>query len=113
MKIVQVSGGKEGPEVLDQSGNRLTPLPRNKKIDLHDTDAVRRELAAVYRDARAGKIATSDATRLGYLLNLLLRAFEPTDSKKIDQHLSLDMSALTDEELVNLEDLIRKCRSTG
>lgn len=46
------------------------------KIDLRDTRAIRRELANVYRDARAGKIETQDATRLGYLLNLLGQALE-------------------------------------
>ena len=54
-------------------------LPASKptpKINLQDARAIRRELAAVYRDARAGKIETQDATRLGYLLNLLGQALE-------------------------------------
>jgi len=46
------------------------------KINLQNAAAIRRELAAVYRDARAGKIETQDATRLGYLLNLLGQALE-------------------------------------
>lgn len=55
----------------------LLPSGRSTpKINLHDAAAIRRELAAVYRDARAGKIETQDATRLGYLLNLLGQAHE-------------------------------------
>lgn len=50
-----------------------TPPP---KINLQNAAAIRRELAAVYRDARAGKIETQDATRFGYLLNLLGQAYE-------------------------------------
>jgi hypothetical protein len=55
------------------------PPQPGPKIDLRDPHAVRRELAAVYRDARAGHLDASAATRLGYLLSLLLRAFETTE----------------------------------
>jgi hypothetical protein len=54
-------------------------LPPVSKIDLRDPHAVRRELAAVYRDARSGRMDSAVATRLGYLLSLLLRAFETTE----------------------------------
>ena len=55
----------------------LLPASRSTpKINLQNAAAIRRELAAVYRDARAGKIETQDATRLGYLLNLLGQALE-------------------------------------
>lgn len=55
----------------------LVPAGRSTpKINLQNAAAIRRELAAVYRDARAGKIETQDATRLGYLLNLLGQAHE-------------------------------------
>ena len=40
------------------------------------THAVRRELAAVYRDMRANRILPTDGTRLAYVLDLLRRAFE-------------------------------------
>ena len=33
-------------------------------------------MASLYRDARTGKIETQDATRLGYLLDLLRKSFE-------------------------------------
>lgn len=54
----------------------LITLPPVTKINLHDAHAIRRELASVYRDMRAGKVETQDGTRLGYMLNLLLRAYE-------------------------------------
>jgi hypothetical protein len=59
------------------SSAELLPVSRSTpKINLQNAAAIRRELAAVYRDARAGKIETQDATRLGYLLNLLGQAYE-------------------------------------
>ena len=38
------------------------------KINLHDAAHIRREMAAIYRDMRAGKIETQDGTRLAYVL---------------------------------------------
>lgn len=60
-------------------GHDLTPRP---KIDLRDAHAIRRELGAVYRDCRAGRIPTQDGTRLGYLLDLLRRAVESADMQE-------------------------------
>ena len=60
----------------DRKGEVVTLLPHSKRINLHDSHAIRRELAAVYRDMRSGKIETQDGTRLGYVLNQLLRAYE-------------------------------------
>lgn len=61
------------PQVIDESGNIATPSPR---IDLHDAHAIRRELGAVYRDMRAGRIATQDGTRLAYVLDMMRKAYE-------------------------------------
>jgi hypothetical protein len=66
---------KREPETFDGEGKSLAPTPP-AKIDLHDARAIRRELASVYRDARAGIIEVQDATRLGYLLDLLRKAYE-------------------------------------
>lgn len=57
------------------SGNVLT-LPPRPKVDLHDGHAIRRELATLYRDARAGRVDTRDATRLAYILDMLRKAYE-------------------------------------
>ena len=57
--------------------NNITLLPAsNKKIDLHDVHAVRREIGAVYRDMRRGRIESQEGTRLVYVLNVLLKAHE-------------------------------------
>ena len=57
-------------------GEGTTPLP---KIDLRDAHAIRREMATVYRDARAKRIGTQDGTRLAYMLNMLRQAVETSD----------------------------------
>lgn len=46
------------------------------KIDLRNAEAIRREMAAVYRDMRSGKIETQDGTRLVYVLTALRQAYE-------------------------------------
>lgn len=68
-------GGKLPPEIEAASGNviTLTPLP---KIDLRDAHAIRRELGSVYRDMRAGRIASQDGTRLAYVLDMIRKAYE-------------------------------------
>lgn len=64
------------PEDGRGEGHSLTPRP---KIDLRDAHAIRRELGAVYRDMRAGRIPSQDGTRLSYVLDLLRRACETSD----------------------------------
>jgi hypothetical protein len=69
------ASGNQAPESEAASGNvlTLTPLP---KIDLRDAHAIRRELGMVYRDMRAGRIATQDGTRLAYVLDAIRKAYE-------------------------------------
>ena len=59
---------------FDQHGNVLDPAP--PKINLHDASAIRREIASVYRDMRAGRIETADGTKLVYVLDVLRKANE-------------------------------------
>lgn len=54
-------------EVLD----RDTP-----RINLSTSEDVRREMAKVYRESRAGNLATAEATRLVYMLTQILKAHE-------------------------------------
>lgn len=61
------------------SGGELVPPPPRPKLDLRDAHAIRRELGAVYRDMRAGRIPSQDGTRLAYVLDLLRRACETSD----------------------------------
>lgn len=53
----------------------ITVLP-SPKLNLHDLEAVRREMARVYRDMRGGTIDTQDGTRLVYVLGEMRKLFE-------------------------------------
>jgi len=68
-------------EIVEESNITLLPA-KAKKIDLHDSHAIRRELASVYRDMRSGKVEMADGTKLGFMLNLLLKAYETCELKK-------------------------------
>ncbi len=68
------NGVKVLPVTVDQDGNGLTPTP--PKIDLRDAQAIRREMAVVYRDMRSGKMETQDGTRLVYVLDMIRKAYE-------------------------------------
>lgn len=60
----------------------ITLLPVKTKIDLHDSHAIRRELGSVYRDMRQGRVEMQDGTKLGYMLNILLKAYETCELQK-------------------------------
>ena len=70
-----IPGGKSQSESEPPNGKllALTPL---QKIDLRDAHAIRRELGSVYRDMRAGRIASQDGTRLAYVLDMIRKAYE-------------------------------------
>ena len=70
---------------IDENNNEtnITLLPASKaKIDLHDSHAIRRELGSVYRDMRQGRVEMQDGTKLGYMLNILLKAYETCELQK-------------------------------
>jgi len=69
------TGGKLPPEIESASSNVMTLTPL-QKIDLRDAHAIRRELGGVYRDMRAGRIASQDGTRLAYVLDMIRKAYE-------------------------------------
>jgi hypothetical protein len=71
-------GVKPALEVIGNEEDSEDPHPPSK-IDLRSPAALRRELASLYRDARSGKLDPQAATRLGYLLELLRKAFETAD----------------------------------
>lgn len=56
--------------------SQLTPTPPPRVGRLDSIMAIRRELARVYKDARQGRLATADASRLGFLLGLLAKIIE-------------------------------------
>lgn len=59
-----------------QADNITVLPPTPHKINLHDANAIRREMNAVYRDMRSAKIETQEGTRLAYVLNMLRLAYE-------------------------------------
>lgn len=61
------------PETVD--GTKLVPLP-TPQINLHSLEAVRREMARVYRDMRTLKIDSQDGTRLVYVLSQIAKVHE-------------------------------------
>ena len=65
---------KQITETFDEHGKLLSPTPA--KIDLRDSHAIRRELGAVYRDMRSGRIETQEGTRLAYVLDMIRKAYE-------------------------------------
>lgn len=62
--------------IWQMDSSKVTPL---RKIDLRDAHAMRRELATVYREARSGRIAPSEATKLAHLLEVLRRMYETSE----------------------------------
>ena len=68
------TGVKEIVDTFNEHGKLLCPTPT--KIDLRDSHAIRRELGAVYRDMRSGRIETQEGTRLAYVLDMIRKAYE-------------------------------------
>ena len=59
--------------VLDATTLRPVPMP---PINLHDLEAVRREMARVYRAMKAKSLDTQDGTRLVYVLTQIAKLHE-------------------------------------
>ena len=64
--------------VIDEKG-KVVKHPKQRPISLTTALDVRRELQRVYTDARRGNIATADATRLAYILNIMKQTIETTE----------------------------------
>ncbi len=70
-------------ETLD--GATLLPVP-TPPINLHDVEAVRREMARVYRAMKARTIDTQDGTRLVYVLTQIAKLHEIVEiERRIDE----------------------------
>lgn len=63
-------------DLVDVGPGSKTTLPGRYPIRLGTVDELRIELGRVYRDARTGRIPTEEATRLGYLLDLVRKMIE-------------------------------------
>lgn len=61
-----MSREKHPPVTIDGATGKPDPTP--PKIKLNSLEDVRREMATIYREARAGKLDISDAGKLAYVL---------------------------------------------
>lgn len=68
------SCGAESPLIID--GETQTVIPTPPKIDLATALDVRREMAKVYRETKAGKIDTADGAKLIYMLSQVGKMIE-------------------------------------
>lgn len=64
--------GQAEPEDVEALYDRLG---REPAVDA-SVEAIRKEMAAVYRDMRAGRIDCNDGTRLAYVLDMLRKSHE-------------------------------------
>ena len=65
----QIESAKHQAVTIDATSGMCTPTPA--KIKLNELEDVRREMASVYREARAGRMDASEAGRLAYILQVL------------------------------------------
>lgn len=75
------SGREKTPESRATQWEVVDPTP-SKKIALHNGEAIRREMAKVYRETRGGKIDSSLGSRLMYMLGLLMKAYEMSEIER-------------------------------
>lgn len=68
------SKGAVSGEVLPRA--QPPSSPPTPRISLRDVDAIRREMSRVYRDARRGRIESTEAARLVYILAELRKTYE-------------------------------------
>jgi hypothetical protein len=76
----QTESAKHHPVTIDATNGTCTPTP--VKIKLNALEDVRREMASVYREARAGRMDTSEAGRLAYILTGIGKLIEATEIEK-------------------------------
>ena len=70
--------------MLDASTLRPVPTP---PINLHDLEAVRREMAKVYRGMKAKSIESQDGTRMVYVLTQIAKLHEAVEIERRVQEL--------------------------
>ena len=76
----RLQGAKFQPVTIDATSGTCTPTP--PKIKLNSLEDVRREMASVYREARGGRMDTSEAGRLAYILTGIGKLIEATDIER-------------------------------
>lgn len=82
------------PITVDASTGKVVPSPsRGERINLHDLNAVRREMAKVYRDMRLKRVDSQDGARLVYVLTQIAKLHEMADL----EHRLNELEKLTNE----------------
>lgn len=76
----RTESAKHQPVTIDGASGNCAPTP--PKIKLNNLEDVRREMARVYREARAGTMDASEAGRLAYILTGIGKLIEVTDLEK-------------------------------
>ena len=74
----------------NETKGEIAELPPTK-IDLHNANAIRRELSSVYRDMRNNEIDPSHGTKLAYVLELVRKSYE---TSVLEERLQLIESTL-------------------
>lgn len=77
------------PEPIEVAGDRKPPTPR---LRLGSIREVRREMAKVYAEARAGDLPTSAATRLVYILNAISTLIRDSELEQRVQQLEQEIA---------------------
>lgn len=83
---------KKPPKVLAEPVE--DPPPRTTPVrvgPLHTLEAIRVEMAKVYREARQGRMRSDDASRMSYMLQQLVRVIEAQrDTEYIERIIALE-----------------------
>ena len=64
---------------VTETATELVVLPTPRAINLHNLDAVRREMSRVYRDMRTNRIDSQDGARFVFALSQIAKMFEMCD----------------------------------
>lgn len=75
---------EDRPQSQLGQGEALDPTPSStlSKIRLNDAEAIRMEMARLYKDMRLGRIDTQDGTRLAYVLDMVRKAHETCELQR-------------------------------
>ncbi len=73
----RAGAGDQTPDEDESIEALYAKLGRNPAVDV-SVEIIRKEMAAVYRDMRAGRIDCNEGTRLAYVLDLVRKAHETT-----------------------------------
>lgn len=81
-----VAKGKAKPAAARTSSTKQPAPPGRLRTRLNTIDDVKKEMARLYREARANKVDSQDASRLANMLSILGRLIDGSEiQKQIDE----------------------------